>query len=649
MRGAAPSLDVVAGAAGLARHWTDVAGRPRRVDDDVLLEVLHALQLPAQTPRERTDSLARLQQTREQPPLVTAQVGGRVSTGHADVPHVWCDEEGLEHVVHGDADGSVQAPAAPGYWRLRVAGGERPVAVAPLQCWSVQQACADPLAAAWGVSLQVYSTRCGDGGIDGGIGDASGCLPWLQRVAALGGHALALSPMHAGGVAGGRYSPYSPDDRRFLDPLQASPLLMFGDAARTVLDDAPALRAALQGLQQIPLIDWPAASASKWEWLALVHDRVVPALPLWRDALQSFVDGADPALQAYAAHAAAADGRSQGLHLFGQWLASTCWNGLQEQARSAGLSIGLIADQAVGFDPQGHEAAAAGAAALRGLELGAPPDAFNAAGQAWGITGYAPNGLVDAGFAPYISLLRAAMHGRGGIRIDHVLGLMRMWVLPSGAGAGNGVYLSCPLEDLLNLVALESWRHRCVVIGEDLGVVPAGLRTLLARRGVLGLDVLQFTRGRDGQFLPPSQWRPQAVATTTTHDLPTTAGWLAGNDIAWRERLRLAAPREVRRQRQERAADASRLETALRTQGWRGGVDPRGAAGYIGASACALALLPAEDALALQEQPNLPGTVDVHPNWRRRLPQGAPTAEADAVLQTLAQARTRTPIPMGSP
>ncbi|MEE7548075.1 4-alpha-glucanotransferase, partial [Xanthomonas sp. Kuri4-1] len=201
-------------------------------------------------------------------------------------------------------------------------------------------------------------------------------------------------------------------------------------------------------------------------------------------------------------------------------------------------------------------------AVLRGLVLGAPPDAFNADGQVWGIGSYSPAGLRRTGYAPFIALLRAVMRDRGGVRIDHILGLLRLWVVPEGAGSDAGAYLGYPLHDLLNLLALESWRHRAIVIGEDLGVVPPGIRGELSRRGVMGIDVLMFTRDQEGDFLPPSQWRRDAVATTTTHDLPTLTGWRAGRDIDWRRRLELISAEQAASDKTARARDVLRLHLA---------------------------------------------------------------------------------------
>jgi 4-alpha-glucanotransferase len=243
---------------------------------------------------------------------------------------------------------------------------------------------------------------------------------------------------------------------------------------------------------------------------------------------------------------------------------------------------------------------------------------------------------VATGFSPFLATLRAGLAWSGGVRIDHIMGLMRLWLIPRGQPAGEGAYLAYPLEDLLALLALESHRHGAVVIGEDLGTVPPGFRARLRRAGVAGMDVLWFERTRLN-FKKPSRWRADAVAMTTTHDLPTVAGWWSGEDIRTRRALGLGAPGED----QARQHDRARLWRAFANAGVAGpqpspeqpapAVDA--ALGYVAQSRSPLMLTPLEDLLGVVEQPNLPGTIDEHPNWRRRLePPARALFEAPAVL-----------------
>ena len=632
----APSLAEVAAAAGLMVDWTDVAGIPQRVEDHVLAAILERLALPAATSLQRRDALQALAAWQQPRALRTARVRERVAVGPVDAACVWVHEDGSSESARTDATGHVDAPTRPGYWTVACAGVVQHVAVAPLRCFGVADAIG-PDARAWGMVLQPYAAR---GPHDAGAGDTAACADWARRAAGAGADALALGPVHAANAVGRDYSPYSPGDRRYLEALYAAPVQAFGETALRALDAHPVLRAELELLRNAELIEWPAVASAKWSWLSEVQ-RAVADDAGTAAALQHFEREGGNALAAHVdfMHQQLALPRS--LYLFGQWVVSAGWRQAQGSATASGMRLGLIADLAVGFDPSGAEAAAGGDACLRGLVLGAPPDAFCAGGQVWGVSSYSPFGLQARGFAPFIALLRAVMRDRGGIRVDHILGWQRLWVVPDGADASQGAYLRYPLQDLLNIAALESWRQRCIVIGEDLGVVPPGIRQTLAERGVMGMDVLAFTRDDTGGFLPSAEWRADAVAMTGTHDLPTLVGWRRGLDLAWRHRLGELDQTGLGEQLHARAADVARLDAAL-------GVDDRGAPeardaalAFVASGPSVLALLPVEDALGVAEQVNLPGTVGTHPNWRQRLPRDGDEAVLQASMAQFAAARSR--------
>ncbi|WP_115561064.1 4-alpha-glucanotransferase [Xanthomonas arboricola] len=629
------TLHTLAAAAGVMVEWVDASDQPRQVSEQSVQAVLTALELPSATAAQREDSLRRCKAQADEPAaLLTVQVGAplplRVA---ANASGRWIDESGSSEEARADAQGQLLAPQRFGYWTLQIGALTQQVAVAPQRCFSVADACGQPSTRAWGMALQVYSACSLD---DGGIGDAAGAVDWLRHAALAGADALALSPVHASRPITGGYSPYSPSDRRFFDPLHAAPVRVLGELALEAIDEIAGLRQRFDTLHTNALIDWPASAQAKWELLRHLHARVAPD----HADLLAFRTAGGAALDGFARFAAQDYGDNDPqLHVFTQWLAARSWSDAQREAHERGMKIGLIADLAVGFDPNGAEAAAAADTVLRGLVLGAPPDAFNADGQHWGIGAYSPTALRRSGFAPYIALLRAVLRDRGGIRIDHILGLLRLWVVPEGAGSNEGAYLAYPLHDLLNLLALESWRHRAIVIGEDLGVVPPGIREELSRRGVMGIDVLMFTRDEDGAFIAPGLWRPDAVATTTTHDLPTLTGWRAGRDIDWRRKLALIKPEQASDDANHRTKDVARLDAAVEHVGLSSDDALLGALRFTASSVSPLALLPAEDALALDEQPNLPGTVEVHPNWRRRLPDPLPHARLTTALQGFAEAR----------
>ena len=357
---------------------------------------------------------------------------------------------------------------------------------------------------------------------------------------------------------------------------------------------------------------WLGAENPLWSWSEWP--------PEWRD----------PASATIAQYAATAQREIQ-YHVFLQWIADRSFAAAQSHARASGMRIGLIADLAIGMDRGGSHAWARQKDLLLALSVGAPPDPFNPRGQDWGLTGFSPQSLVASGFEPFLATLRAALRHAGGVRIDHAMGLTRLWLIPHGASAADGAYLSYPIDDLLRLIALESHRHRAIVIGEDLGTVPPEFRGRMSAAGISGMDVLWFQRD-GGAFMPPDRWREDAVAMTTTHDLPTVAGWWTGADIATRVELGLAP--EAHSEREQRAGDRTALWRAFADADTAQGAQPEpdnpasavdAAVRFVAKAAAPLALIPLEDVLGLTDQPNLPGTVDQHPNWRRRLNAPAST------------------------
>jgi 4-alpha-glucanotransferase len=263
---------------------------------------------------------------------------------------------------------------------------------------------------------------------------------------------------------------------------------------------------------------------------------------------------------------------------------------------------------------------------LSSLTVGAPPDILNRTGQSWGISAFSPDGLKRHGFRAFIEMLRANFSHAGGLRIDHVMGLQRLWVVPMGSSPADGAYLNYPLDDMLRLLALESWRHKAIVLGEDLGTVPPGLHDKLSARAILGMRVLLFEQ-HNAHFKPILDWSPDALATTSTHDLPTLAGWWGGLDIDLSSRLNHIDQYAERQWREDRQRERQGLRHAL-SQDWanfRGDHSESAqvidaSVRYLGHTRAPLVLLPMEDALGVEEQANLPGTIDTHPNWRRRLP-----------------------------
>ena len=647
------SLETLARAAGLSVQWTDAFEQPRTVSDEALLGLLTAMQLPAQDEASRRASLRLIEERNHAPPaLVTVDVGDTfdlpVDTHRESITAI--DEEGRAHTLAALGNGHYRAPSQYGYYQLDMGNRSLTLAVAPPRCFGVGDALGTHQRRAWGLGAQVYSLRHSN---DGGLGDSRAVAELAETIGQAGGDALALSPLHAMSPVAGHYSPYSPSHRGFLNWMHADPAQVLGAAALDAALQASSLAATWQLAQQGRLVDWPMAYALRRNVFRMLHQQFVHAHPTLRDDLQRFTAEGGDALKRHAwlaarqsqamlageasswhawqddwRNEASASGFAQqhvaevNFEIFLQWMAARCWDKTQQRAREAGQHIGLICDLAVGFEAGGGEAWAWREQTLQGLELGAPPDAFNPDGQSWGITSYAPWGLKASGFRPFIELLRANMARGGGLRIDHIIGFQHIWVSPQGGPSTEGGYLRQPLQDLLRLTALESWRQRCIVIGEDLGTVPAGLRDLLAARGVLGIDVLLFTRDEHGHFLTPQSWRKNAVATTTTHDLPPLAGWRKGLDIVQLARVHGWSEEKMQRQMHERKNDVARLDATIGAT-HAPQAEPHHARyfKFLAQTPSPLLILPLEDALDLSTQPNLPGTVDSHPNWQHRLPE----------------------------
>ncbi|MDP9434887.1 MAG: 4-alpha-glucanotransferase, partial [Actinomycetota bacterium] len=300
-----------------------------------------------------------------------------------------------------------------------------------------------------------------------------------------------------------------------------------------------------------------------------------------------------------------------------------CWVQLLVDEQLAGLgadmAVGVVHDLAVGVDAGGADAWALQDALALGTTVGAPPDSFNQQGQDWGLPPWRPDRLRELGYAPYRDVVRGVLRHAGGLRIDHVMGLFRLWWVPSGSTAADGTYVSYDADALLGVLALEAVRAGALVVGEDLGTVEDRVRTELDAAGVLGSAVLWFERDEDsGDFLPPDQWRSLALATVTTHDLPTAAGFLAEEHVRVRAELdQLGVPveEETARVREERDKLRAMLEGADLLEGVHGDEVLAMHAALV-ASPCRLVLAAFGDAVGDVRQPNLPGTVDQYPNWR---------------------------------
>jgi 4-alpha-glucanotransferase len=566
--------------------------------------------------------------------------------------------------------------SAPGYHRLLVARGEQTLAetlliVAPDACYQPDAVQADRRI--WGPALQLYAVRSERNWGMGDFTDLQLLLEqWAQRGAALVGlnplHALFLhNPDHA--------SPYSPSSRLFLNALYLDPERIDDfhecDEARELVHSRE-FQARLRKLRAAELVDYPAVAQAKMSVLELLcasfrrqHLAVDSARSRkFRDfqgrggeallrhalfeALQEHFFRQDPTAwgwpvwpQPYrnpssteVARFAEAHGERVEFFEWLQWQVDQQLGEAKRRTFELQLGIGLYGDLAVSIDRGGAETWSNQDLYALDAGVGAPPDDFNLTGQNWGLPPLHPARLAQSRFAPFIATLRANMRHTGALRVDHVMGLMRLFWIPPGASPSEGAYVRYPLSELLGILALESQRNRCMVIGEDLGTVPDEVRHALSGLQVLSCRILYFER-REAEFKAPGEYPAQALVAATTHDLPTLAGFWEGRDLALREDLNLFPSEEMRqRQIQERSRDRARLLLALEREGLLPagiGRDPASAPAmtaeltravhiYLARTPCKLFTVQLEDVLGVRDQVNLPGTLSRYPNWQRKLP-----------------------------
>ena len=705
--GGAPSaavIDALARAAGIAADWFDVSGKRTIVLPETKIALLAALGLEAGSEEQARESLGQVldeTQRRRLPPSLVLRFGKKLAAPLRDAPG-GCEarverEDGgaLEwRVEAGDgaprtlpdgravAERTIALPDLPiGRHRLVIDGVDCALTVAPPEAYGPEAA----LRKRFGVAAQIYAMRR-DG--DQGVGDFWTLARAAETAGVAGAAYLGVSPMHMLFPQNReRASPYHPSDRRFLDPMLIDVLdagLPRGealDAALAALGPAAAAAAASK------FVDYPAIWTIKRAALEALRGTFArlraaqPGDPLVAD-FEAFVRAGGDALRRFAAFQAIAagelgadwrswpgelrDGDVQAIEtaiakdavafdfaLFCQWLADRQLARAAARARAKGLEIGLYRDLAIGAAPEGAEAWAHARELAQGVSIGAPPDPFSTEGQDWNLP--APNPLAGArqGWAALSAVAAANMRHAGMLRIDHAMGLQRLFLIPGGAKPSEGAYLAYPLDDLIGHIALESQRAKCMVVGEDLGTVPEGFRNRLTRANIPGMRVLWFER-KGAEVLPAAAYPPLSVACVATHDLPTLAGWWQGADIAERLSLGLLTLAKAGEAIATRRDEKRSLATALLAAGLIGfqpdedaPLDDATAAAvhaFIGGAGSLLAHAQFDDLVGETVSTNLPGTDRERPNWRLRVGPDVEAAfsgpRARAILTALAKGRT---------
>ena len=487
----------------------------------------------------------------------------------------------------------------------------------------------------WLPAVQLYAVRSRR---NWGHGDFSDLRHLVELAAGLGAAGIGVNPLHV--LPPGQTSPYSPSSRLFLNPLyiDLGAVPEFREIAR--------FHADVEALRATELVDYPRVAALKDAALRLAFDVFCSennaarrlAFDLFRkergDALERFAafetlrerHGAPWTQWAEEFHRPEpsmlaelrASSPDMEFHEFVQWIADDQLRACRDRARDLKLPVGLYLDLAVGVGPDGADSWAGQGALAPQLVIGAPPDAWNPAGQNWGIASFHPQNLIETDFAFFRETLRAVMRYAGAVRIDHALGLNRVFLIPTGLDATHGTYVTLPFHAMLTVVAEESMALRCLVIGEDLGTVPAGVSETLRERGVWSYRVGLFERTYDGAFRDPADYPADAIVTFTTHDLPTFTGWLKGRDLEVKRGLGIDAGEAAH----DRGRILDALRETLRAHGIPLGTEVSFAdvTQFLARTPCRLLAVPLEDALGVADQINVPGTVTEYPNWMRRLP-----------------------------
>jgi len=613
---------------GIQTEYIDGQGHRRVTDAAALKTILDAL--PLQTPRRLIG----------QPVVVRSGHPARTELPQAaSFPLRWKIVNGLKVIAEGETrDRIIRWPQdlPQGVHRLRLtdAGSvteEVPLLVVP------ERAFGGDFDRGWLLAVQLYGVRSAR---NWGMGDFTDLQGLIELAHQLGADGVGLNPLHAlFDDRPGDCSPYSPNSRLFLNPLYID------------VEKLPEFRAeaanknALALLRANDVVDYVTVAGLKWRALRSAYDafKAHPALDRWQD-FEKFRKGRAPLLSRFACFEVlrhkfdspwwewpeewrqpdeakcarlrkGADAADIEFVEFVQWIADRQLAAARDRARGLGMKVGLYLDVAVGVQSDGFDAWNEQAAISRHLGVGAPPDPLNTAGQDWGLAGFNAAGLEISSFEPYRAMLRASMRYAGAIRLDHVLGLKRLYLVPRGFGPDNGAYVQMPFEALLAATAQESVAHRCVVIGEDLGTVPEGFREQMADWGIWSYLVMMFERDDQGAFRGIDHYSANALVTFNTHDLSTYAGWRSFSDLKLKRSLGID-PGESDDARWHALA---MLDQALQHHA----IDRHdlySVANFLSRTRSRLLAISLEDLLGLIDQPNIPGTVDEHPNWRRRLP-----------------------------
>ena len=697
-----PELKALASAAGILTDFWDVKGRRIDADRETLCALLETLGYPDPAGREDVllQSAEDRRWQRMLPPVVLFREGD--SEIQFDISVAAGRSNTLDCLKIVECPGVPGSERGKGLQRIELAGlldtplAERIIGEETWQRYKVGQRCALPFgyyylqlfsngrilseafliaspnrcfalpedgSRFWGLSSQIYSLRSSANNAVGGFAEVGSLT---EKSAELGADVLGLSPLHASG--GGRLQYESP----YFSSSRAAYNFLFVDSThwRKEWDlaeerEPEEILALNGGEQQSGEVDYQKAHRLKLEDLQALHASVLSegtrSLRIAKSDFARFVESCSGSAREYAefhalesyyaelgvtggwrswpaseeVEASTIEGK-RNFYLFCQWLAELDLERLQRNASNRGMQIGLYLDFALGARDDGAEVWANSELYADGVTMGAPPDTLAPQGQDWGLPPFHPERLREAGFAPFIAALRANMRFAGAIRIDHVMSLFRLfWRVGS---TGSGAYVRYPVEEMMAIIAVESARHSCIVIGEDLGTVPPEVSEAMERFGVLSYKVLLFMRAEDEGFVAPDRYPESSLAVASTHDLPTLSGYRNADDLSLREELGLFDADVVREWTAERGEDLKRLYATLTawTEPDSIGSDRElveSAHLFLAEAGSRIAIFQLEDLLLERRQVNLPGTSSERKNWSLRMRRSLEEVFSEAKLR----------------
>lgn len=696
-----PVLGELASRFGIATDFWDWKGRHVEVSSDTIVSILSALGIDAATPEASNRALAELDTKlwlSTLPPCLVLEQG---QGGHVNV-HV---DAGTQVEVRIRLEDGSTRPTWPtenwtpdrevgGRWRGEATfwlGDDLPLGYHQIVAETQGQIFESSLIVTpsflglpqslhgrrtWGYAAQLYSVRSADSWGIGDLVDLADLAVWSATRQQAG--YILINPLHASqSKAPLEPSPYLPSTRRYMNPIYIRPEAveefheLSAEGKRRIRRIQDRLRFALAetdqivrdrvwsskinalrvvfGAQRRPAREMAFQEFQRREGQALQEFAAWSVLTMhhgrrWQDWPTEFQDPSSPQVARFCAeHHSDVE-----FFMWLQWVAETQAMIAQATARSVGMPLGIIQDLAVGVDLYGADTWMSGDVFAQGASVGAPPDAFNQIGQDWGQPPWRPDRLAELGYEPFKAVVRAALRNAGGVRVDHILGLFRLWWVPAGHQPKDGTYVRYDHEAMVGILALEAHRAQALVIGEDLGTVEGWVRDYLSRRGILGTSVMWFENDSDGDPLSAEHWREYSMASVTTHDFPPTVGYLAGEHVRLRHSLGLLTEdleTELDNARREQSAWVQKLQDCGALTG--DSSDPlevtRAMHRFLTRTPSKVLNVALTDAVGDRLTQNQPGTVDEYPNWRVPLshPDGRPMSLEEVFLSESADELAR--------